>query len=86
MTKLTFTVKAVWDEDLKIFFSESDIIGLHIEAKTLEEFKRAMHENVHELIVANHIKPRDFVEKRISDLIPTIFWEQGTLASGIAAE
>ena len=40
MTKLTFTVKAVWDEDLKIFFSESDIIGLHIEAKTLEEFKK----------------------------------------------
>lgn len=34
--KNTFTVKACWDEDAKVFYSESDITGLHIEANSIE--------------------------------------------------
>jgi len=75
VTKRNFTIKAIWDEDAQIFVSESDIVGLHIEAKTLEEFARIMHENALDMVVANHIKPQELVKTTIADLIPTIFWE-----------
>lgn len=76
MSKRTFVVKAIWDEEAGVFYSESDIIGLHIEAETLEEFGRIMRENAFDLILANHIEPQDLAENKISDLIPTIFWEK----------
>ena len=28
---MNFFVKAVWDEEAKVFYSDSDIVGLHIE-------------------------------------------------------
>ena len=34
----SFKVNAVWDEEEQLWLSESDIRGLHLEAKTLEEF------------------------------------------------
>ena len=77
MKNRSFFVKAIWDERAGVFWSESNIVGLHIEAKTLEEFQHIMEENAFDLVVANHIKPREFVESKISDLIPTIFWERG---------
>ena len=33
--KRTFRVKAVWDVAAKVFYSQSDIEGLHIEAADL---------------------------------------------------
>ena len=75
MTKRTFTIKAIWDDEAKVFVSESDIVGLHIEASTLEEFERIMHENALDMVLANHITPQELVKKRLADLIPTIFWE-----------
>ena len=36
---MNFFVKAVWDEEAKVFYSDSDIVGLHIEAETIEGFR-----------------------------------------------
>ena len=57
MSKRIFTVKAVWDEAARVFHSESDITGLHIEAPTLEEFEAAIQEHAADLIEANHAGP-----------------------------
>ena len=73
MDKRTFRVQAVWDEEAGVFYSESDIVGLHIEAPTLEEFEAAMEEHAVDLIVANHIAPRELAEKPLASLIPAIF-------------
>ena len=76
MNKRHFTVKALWDKEAGVFYSESDIIGLHIEAKTLAEFESAMEKYAVDLIVANHIEPHDLSRGAISSLIPTIFYKQ----------
>jgi hypothetical protein len=70
----TFFVRSVWDNEAGVFYSESDIKGLHIEAQTLEEFEALMHEFVPELIVANHIDPKDFGRVALRDLIPAWQW------------
>ncbi|HTJ56988.1 MAG TPA: DUF1902 domain-containing protein [Devosiaceae bacterium] len=59
MAKRAFTVRAVWDDEAKIYYSESDIIGLHIEAPTVDEFEAVMREVAPELIVANHVSMPD---------------------------
>jgi len=33
----TRRVKAVWDSEAKVYFAESDIPGLHVEAETFDE-------------------------------------------------
>ena len=38
MARHIFTVKALFDEEAIVFYCESDIDGLHIETKSLEEF------------------------------------------------
>lgn len=83
MSKQNFYVRAVWDEDAGVFYSESDIIGLHIEAESIEDFQKIMQENALDLVVANHITPQELTKKKITDLIPTIFWERGN--GGVAA-
>lgn len=50
----TFVIKAIWDEEAEVFVSESDIMGLHIEADSIEEFEEIMHDVVEDLIMANH--------------------------------
>ena len=81
--KKAFHVKAIWDENAKVFYSESDIVGLHIEAATLEEFQQEMEETAVDLVIANHIQTQDLAGKTLTDLIPTIFWECDT--TGMAA-
>jgi len=49
-----FRVKAVWDAQAEVFYSESDIEGLHIEAATLDEFEAIMLDVAPELIMVNH--------------------------------
>lgn len=75
MSRKTFYVKACWDDDEKIFFSESDIIGLHIEAETLEDFEKVMHSAAVDLIIQNHIKPEQLAKIPLRDLIPSILWQ-----------
>ncbi|MBC7104165.1 MAG: DUF1902 domain-containing protein [Parvibaculum sp.] len=74
MSKQAFYVKATWDEEAGVFYSESDIEGLHLEAETLEDFQAALMDVAIELILANHISASDFANKPLKDLIPAIFW------------
>ena len=56
---MNFFVKAVWDEEAKVFYSDSDIVGLHIEAETLAAFRGIMVDIALELILANHVTNDD---------------------------
>lgn len=71
MAKRRFVVSALWDEDAKIFYSESDIIGLHVEAATFKEFEEIVLDTAPELIIENHLKP-DLQTLSLRDLIPSI--------------
>lgn len=76
----TFYVKAIWDEEAKLFYSESDIIGLHIEAATLEDFQQIANDLAPDLIVENHIDAHDFAEKPLKEIIPAFMISQGEAA------
>jgi Domain of unknown function (DUF1902) len=54
MRQHEFAVLAVWDEDAEVYYSESDILGLHIETKTLDEFEAVMVAAAGDLIRSNH--------------------------------
>ena len=70
---MNFFVKAVWDEEARVFHSDSDIAGLHIEAETLEEFREIVEDIAPELILANHITNDDLLSKPLRDLVPVIW-------------
>jgi hypothetical protein len=72
----TFFVRSIWDDEAGVYYCESDIVGLHIEAQTSEEFEALMHEFVPELIMANHIDPKDFGRVPLRDLIPAWQWQR----------
>jgi hypothetical protein len=75
MTKRTFFVRAIWDDEDQVFYSDSDILGLHIEADTIEEFRAVLAEVGPALIVANHITTPDLVHTPVKDWLPTIVCE-----------
>ena len=79
MSRRIFKVTAVWDEDAKVFFSQSDIDGLHIEAETLEEFEDLLLEMGPEMALANHLIPENS-QQPISDLVPAIVWQRPAAA------
>ena len=70
---MNFFVKAVWDEEAKVFYSDSDIVGLHIEAETLAAFRGIMVDIALELILANHVTNDDLLTKPLRELVPTIW-------------
>ena len=76
MARQSFFVKACWDDEAKVFYSESNIKGLHIEAKTIEEFGDILNEAAPDLIIANHIDKADLATRSFADLIPSILWQQ----------
>jgi hypothetical protein len=76
MKKRTFKIRAVWDDEAKVFYAESDIEGLHIEAATIDEFEEVMMDVAVELVVANHISAEDITEKSLRDLVPAILWQR----------
>lgn len=84
MTQRTFSVSALWDEEAGVFYSESDIIGLHIEAETVEEFEQLMFELAPELIVANHITRPEQARRSLKDLIPAILWQRPVVSAQVA--
>jgi hypothetical protein len=75
MTKRHFHIRAVWDDEAKVYFSESDIIGLHVEAGSLEDFEKIVNEEAAELIVSNHMSDADISRKSLRDLIPALIWQ-----------
>jgi hypothetical protein len=76
IVKRTFFVRALWDEEAKVFYCESDIDGLHIEAADLDTFEDVMFDAAIDLIVANHISLPELAETPLKDLIPAILWER----------
>lgn len=72
----SFFVRAVWDDEAQVYVCESDIIGLHIEAATIDEFEAVMRDVATDLVIANHISSDQLNSLPLRDLIPTIVWER----------
>ncbi len=72
----SFFVKAVWDGEAQVYVAESDILGLHIEAATIEEFEAVMRDVATDLVIANHISADQLNSLPLRELIPTIVWER----------
>lgn len=72
----TFKVEACWDKDAKVWYSVSDIKGLTIETETLENFEKILFEVAPELIVSNHIRPEDLINRTMPELVPAILWQR----------
>ena len=70
--KRSYFVRACWDEDAHVFWSESDIKGLHIEAETLEEFQELVGEFAPDLIFQNHLRHEELGATPLKDLIPSV--------------
>jgi hypothetical protein len=69
-----FYIKAIWDDEAKVFYSESDIIGLHIETDTLAEFEAIIDATASELILANHFTAKQLTQSSLGDLMPIVRW------------
>lgn len=76
MAKRMFSVTAHWDEAAKVFYSESDIVGLHIEAPTIEEFEAVMMDVAPGLVIANHVSRDELASLAPEDVIPAILWQR----------
>ncbi len=74
--KRTFYVKALWDEEVNVWYCESDILGLHIETKTLDEFEVVLNDVALELIMDNHLRQHDIFSLSIKEWVPTIIWQR----------
>ena len=85
MSGMKFLVTAVWDDEAQVFYAESNITGLHIEAATIEEFETVMMEVGPTLVMENHITKRDLSEKSILDMIPSIFLRLPAIGGPVAA-
>ena len=55
MDDVKFFVSALWDDEAKVFYSESNIVGLHVEAATLEEFEDIVATLAPEICYLNHL-------------------------------
>ena len=80
-----FYVKALWDDETKVFYSESNIVGLHIEANSITQFEEVLYDIVAELIISNHLSIEELVEKSFKDIFSPIIFERPTEAElGVA--
>lgn len=53
MKKRSYYVKALWDDEAKVWVSESNIPGLVIEADTIADFEKLMNELAPDMLSAN---------------------------------
>ena len=74
--KRTFFVRACWDQDAEVYYAESDIDGLAIEAPTIDEFESIMMAVAPELILSNHYKAGELAQTPLKDLVPAILWQR----------
>lgn len=72
----SFYVRALWDDDVKRWYSESDIHGLAIETDTLDEFEEVLFDVAADLIIANHLSKDDIASMPLRELMPAIVWER----------
>lgn len=59
-----------------LFTSDSNIIGLHIEAASFEAFEEVLMDVAPDLIVANHMTDADLAGTPLRDLVPAIIIEK----------
>ena len=78
MAQRRFTVKAIWDAENAVWVSESDIIGLHVEAPSLPEFQDLVAEFAADLIVSNHFSADDLATSDLRDLIPAVVIQESS--------
>ena len=81
----SFSVTAIWDAEAGVFYSDSDITGLHIEADTLDEFQAEMMRLAPELIIENHFSTADLKNKSFLDLMPSIIFNRPASSDEVAA-
>jgi hypothetical protein len=74
--KRSFYVRALWDDEVKRWYSQSDIHGLAIETDTLEEFEEVLWDVAADLVIANHLSKEDLASVSLKDLMPAIIWER----------
>ena len=70
--KRRYVVTALWDAEARVYYSESDIDGLHIETETLEEFESLIVELAPDLIIENHLSAEEMGTTPLRELIPSI--------------
>lgn len=70
--KRSYVVTALWDGDAQVFYSESDIKGLHVEADTMEVFEALVVDLAPDLIIENHLSAADFGTTPLREMIPSI--------------
>ena len=78
MAKRMYSVTAHWDDEANVFYSVSDIIGLHIEASTIDEFEAIMMDLAPGLVIANHVSKDELASLAPEDIIPAILWQRPT--------
>ena len=66
--KRSYIVTAVWDADAQVFYSESDIKGLHVEADTLETFEALVVDLAPDLIIENHLSPAELASSAMESM------------------
>jgi Domain of unknown function (DUF1902) len=74
--KRTFYVKAIWDDEAEVWISETDIEGLFINAKNLDEFEEVVNEFAGELILENHWKRENVPLDVIGSTVPIVLWQR----------
>lgn len=72
----SFSVEAIWDIEAGVYYAKTDIIGLSIEASTLDEFEQVLNEFAAELIIANHMTEEELASSSIKELMPLIIWQR----------
>lgn len=72
--KRTFYVKAHWDTEANVWYSETDIEGLFIETKDLAEFEEIMPDLARDMIIANHNTSSELASKSPEDLFAMVTW------------
>jgi hypothetical protein len=72
--KRTFFVKALWDAEAKVWYSETDIEGLFIETRHLAEFEEIIPELARDMIIANHNTLPELATKSPEELFAMVTW------------
>lgn len=71
-----FYIKALWDNETKVFYSESNIAGLHIETESIKQFEEVLYDIVAELIISNHLSTEELIEKSFKEIFSPIIFER----------
>ena len=80
--KKSFYVRAVWDDEAKTYYTESDIRGLAIETRSLDEFEELVFELGPDMIMANHLTAEDVAGTPLRNLVPTIVFQKPLAKAG----